>query len=206
LLRKCSWLRPEQKFIVDRICFANAHGGQFCGVQPPAEQTPSEASLAQQSMPTQLWLTGHGPNGALLQVHRGKMGVDRSAGAAAHGPSLQVPAQQRCVLLHTALPQWHCPPLQVPSPHSRPHAPQLKRSVSRLLQPAVPQQLCAMPQAVPVGGQPQRPTTHTLPVGQALLQSPQFFGSLSVSVQVWPQHLPMQFSGCAGHSALPPPS
>ncbi len=54
----------------------------------------------------------------------------------------QAPAQQLSVAAQVAVPHLQSPPTQVePSPQRLPHAPQLLMSESRLLHPAVPQQL-----------------------------------------------------------------
>ena len=68
-----------------------------------------------------------------------------------------------------------------PGSQACPQPPQLRMSLSRLAQPLMPQQVCPMPQAMPLGGQPQWPPRQIIPVPQVVVQSPQWRGSLEVS-------------------------
>jgi hypothetical protein len=116
----------------------------------------------------------------------------------------QAPAQHVSVGPQVAPPHLHKPPTHVdPSPQRLPHAPQLLMSESRLLQPAVPQQLCPIPQAAPVGRQPHCPFAHTVPLAHCVPHAPQLRGSAWVPTHSEPQHVPAHSDGVSGQMRRP---
>jgi hypothetical protein len=123
-------------------------------------------------------------------------GSEMDMSGVAHMP--QVPLQHVCPPVHAGPePHMHVPLLQVSPPciaQLLAHAPQWRRSVIKLAQPSMPQQLCPRPQASapapPGAGQPQLPEKQTSSRPQTRPHSPQFFGSAEISTQTLPQHLP----------------
>lgn len=86
-------------------------------------------------------------------------------------------------LAHTQVPPKH---VAVP-PHAFPQAPQLSGSRSRLAQTPLPQSVVAPPNPPPPQSAAHCRLLQTSPLGQALPQAPQLFGSLRTST-----HAPLQ--------------